>query len=78
MGSDLPSGMCSDNGVENELQERSLDSGRVERPIPALMKAVGRRKGSLENGKEAFTELLPECQWGLKKKESRGTPAFLI
>lgn len=31
--SDLRSGMCSDNSVENELEER--------RPTPALIKAVG-------------------------------------
>lgn len=78
MGSDMPFGMCSDNRVENELEERSLDARRVERPIPALMKAVGGRKDSLENEKEAVTELMLECRWGLKKKESRGTPAFRI
>ena len=51
MGPDLHSRMCTNNRVENGLEERSLESRRAEgRPTPALMKAVGRRE-SLRTGK---------------------------
>lgn len=59
------------------MEEKSLDSRKAERrPAPVFPKAVGEREDSLRSRKEAVTAL-PGCQWGLKKKKSRGTPSFL-
>lgn len=68
------SAFCSDNSVENRLEERSLESRTERRQLRALRKAAGGREARLRDGKEAEWQtwcLHAGGDWRRKKEEGR-------